>query len=144
MRLVHVHFDGSLALVPDEDCEALPALAAPASDPAAVSPTSIPSRPATGDAAPVDPAPSLKPRALPLGRLFKAWVPVLLATTEVTFCANTKTGKSAQRFALYCGAKTVGDYRLANNQAAFVHEDLAFDLSRSLARLPPAGWSQLV
>jgi hypothetical protein len=126
-RLVHVNCDGSLALVPDD----APALDAPG---AAIAPVPPP-LPAVVPSAVARPV--IVPNATlgapaggsaqPLGRLFKAWVRVLPVETSLTFGANSKTGKSAQRFSLYCTATTVGAYRALNPASAFVHEDLAFD-----------------
>ena len=82
--------------------------------------------------------------AQPLGRLFKAWVRVLPVEASLTFGANSKTGKSAHRFSLYHTAATVNVYRALNPASAFVHEDLAFDLSRGHAQLPPSVWDTRV
>ena len=69
---------------------------------------------------------------------------VLPVETSLTFGANSKTGKSAQRFSLYHTATTVGAYRALNPASAFVHDDLAFDLSRGHAKLPPSVWDTRV
>ena len=114
VRLVHVNVDGTLALLPAHvdspavasSADALPAalgvVPAPAS-PQAATAAAIPGKGATS------PTKSL---AQPLGRLFKAWVRALPATTIIAFGPNSKRGKCAQRYALYRSATTVGDYRM--------------------------------
>ena len=142
VRLVHVNIDGSIALVSED----VPPFTVPtgvtlAAD-VSVAPSPVvpaPAKPEAGSAAGA--AQRARPRAAAVGRLFKAWVRVLPAETSLTFGVNTKNGKSAQRFALYRVCTTVGAYRLVSSQAAFVHEDLAFDLSRGLAQLPPSIWT---
>ena len=57
---------------------------------------------------------------------------------------NTKSGKSAARYAVYRGASTVGEYRLLNSAPEFVLADLKNDLERGLASIPPALWAQRV
>jgi hypothetical protein len=137
-RLVHVNCDGSLALVPDD----APALDAPGAAIASVPPP-LPAVVPSAVARPVivpDATLEVPARssAQPFGRLFKAWVRALPPHTPLKFGANPKTGKSAHRFSLYHTTTTVGAYRVFNPASAFVHEDLAFDLSRGHAQLRSA------
>jgi hypothetical protein len=64
--------------------------------------------------------------------------------TPLRFVPNSKSGKSAARYAVYGGASTVGEYRLLNSAPEFVLADLKNDLERGLASIPPALWAQRV
>jgi hypothetical protein len=158
VRLVHVHCDGFIALMPEDASDVVvPGAHAPSTPPATLekvlgtapvlpSAATVPAKPLLE----LVPTPAVVPRTRaqvirqPLGRLFKAWVRALPGDTMISFNANTKTGKSADRYALYQPAVTVGAYRTLNPASPFVHEDLAFDLSRGLALLPPLVWDQRV
>jgi hypothetical protein len=139
--------DASDAVVPDEHTPLSPLATLKTvlgTAPALPSVVTVPAKPLLESA----PASAVVPRTRaqgiqqPLGRLFKAWVRALPGDTSLSFRANSKTSKSAARFSLYRGASTVGKYRHLNPASPYVHEDLAFDLSRGLAHLSPHVWDQ--
>ena len=113
VRLVHVHCDGFIALMPEDASDVVvPGEHAPSTSPAPLE-TVLGAAPALPNvsAVPGDPpqesapASAVVPRTRvqgiqqPLGRLFKAWVRALPGDTSLSFGANSKTGKIAARLA---------------------------------------------
>ena len=94
VRLVHVNVDGTLALLPahfDSPAAAPSAGALPAALGVVPALSSLRAAPAAAKPG-KDAASPTKSLAQPLGRLFKAWVGALPATTIIAFGPNSKRG----------------------------------------------------